>query len=55
MIVVVALGVLGLAFFYAKWSYGFYIDLNPDAPVNYEFTTNGTQICKNTDEAKAFL
>lgn len=44
MIVVIAAGVLGLAAFYALWHYGFYIDINPDAPVKTAFTADGTKI-----------
>ena len=46
MIAVLASGVLALAAFYAVWNYGFYIDMDPDAPVEAGFTTDGTKILK---------
>lgn len=50
LIIVMAAGVLGLAAFYAIWNYGFYIDLDPDAPVKADFTTDGTKILINIDD-----
>ena len=50
LIIVIAAGVLGLAGFYAVWSYGFYIDLKPDTPVEAGFTAEGTTILKRGDD-----
>lgn len=50
MIVVLGAGILALAAFYAVWSYGFYIDTQPDAPVRAGFTTDGTSILLNGED-----
>lgn len=55
MIIVIAAGVLGLAAFYAVWSCGFYIDMDPDAPVETVFTAEGTKILiDGTEGAEEF-
>ena len=49
VIIVTALGVLGIAAFYAKWCYGFYIDFHPEAPVDYVFTVKGKKVVMAED------
>ena len=50
MIVIIAAGVLGLVAFYGVWNYGFYIDMDPNAPVeSAAFTIDGTRILKKVD------